>query len=108
MYAASCQPFILNQFIADETQTDSIIEISGNSEMFVVTSLNDPFSIFINQGHSFAIFEGWKLFHRDIALIYPHMKGTAVAITKDGKWAIAAGTVSNSDLAGVGVAAFVP
>ena len=48
VYAITCQPFTLKQVITDQAQTDSIIEISGNSEMFVVTSLNDPFSIFIN------------------------------------------------------------
>ena len=36
------------------------------------------------------------------------MKATALAITNDGKWAIAAGIIQGSDFTGVGVAAYVP
>ena len=36
------------------------------------------------------------------------MKGSGIAITSDGKWALAAGVIQGSNFTGVGVAAYLP
>ena len=47
VHAINCQPFILRQSIGGAS-VDSIFDISANSEILVVSSLNEPMSIFIN------------------------------------------------------------
>ena len=108
MIAVGCQPFILKQLITDKAQTDSIIEISGGSEVFVVTSLNEPLSIFINQGNQFVIFDHWTLFSFDAGLIYPFMKVTAITVTNDAQWTMGSAAVEGSNFTGAGVATYIP
>ena len=48
-------------------------------------------------------FEGWESFHRDVGLLYPKSKGTAMAITDDGKMIIVAATIEGLNIRFVSV-----
>ena len=104
----SCQPFIEKQVILASGQTDSLITISGNSEIFVVTSLIDPFTLFFNNGREFEKFQDWKIFDQEVAVFYQHIKPKAIDVTDDGLFGIAGGVLQETNIGTIVIVDYVP